>query len=166
MKPFSSRSLRRAFSLVELALAMGVASFCLVAVMGLLPAGLDAVRMSREEAGASASLERISHSLRTSTIDRDGNIEASGVLSDLTWNSSTGRTFMLKDFSVDGTRTENNEEIRLVARVKIPPGGNTSASHAQVSVAWPPSAQWNETTGKWENSQGALSAWVVFRPRQ
>ena len=39
-----------AFTLVEVALAMGVASFCLIAVLGLVPLGIDTNRAARRPA--------------------------------------------------------------------------------------------------------------------
>ncbi len=44
---FSRLSTRRAFSLVEVTLALGICAFALISVMGVLPVGLDAFQRSK-----------------------------------------------------------------------------------------------------------------------
>ena len=46
MKLLNTRRKHAAFTLVEVALAMGIASFCLVVVLGLVPLGIDNERES------------------------------------------------------------------------------------------------------------------------
>jgi hypothetical protein len=50
MKLFAHRP--HAFSLVEVTLALGVAAFCLIAVFGLMPVGLQTNRNSTSQTGA------------------------------------------------------------------------------------------------------------------
>jgi uncharacterized protein (TIGR02598 family) len=50
MKLFANR--RHAFSLVEVTLALGVAAFCLIAVFGLMPVGLQTNRNSTSQTDA------------------------------------------------------------------------------------------------------------------
>ncbi len=52
--PLSRAVARRGFSLVEVALALGICSFCLVAVMGLLPVGINTNRDTLEQTAAAA----------------------------------------------------------------------------------------------------------------
>jgi len=160
--PIRISKTRRGFSLVEVALAMGIASFCLLAVAGLVPVGLDAVRGSREEAGAARCLEHISRALRTATPDASAQYQASDSYPALTWTAGTGLKVTLDDLSLDGRPTVDPLEQRLVSRVEIPPAGD----QALVSVAWPARATWNEVSASWENAQGSLSTCVVFRSRK
>lgn len=53
-----------AFSLVEVALALGVASFCLVAVVALVPLGIDTSQMGSDQATASSILTHVLADLR------------------------------------------------------------------------------------------------------
>src|SRR5438132_14346755 len=52
------------FSLVELTLALGVAAFCLVAVLGTLPVGLKTQRVSVQQTTANAVISQITAFLR------------------------------------------------------------------------------------------------------
>jgi uncharacterized protein (TIGR02598 family) len=62
------RSLREsaAFSLVEITLAMGVAAFCLLVVVGLLPVALQSQRMSVQQTRANEIISQIAADLRAS----------------------------------------------------------------------------------------------------
>ncbi len=55
-----------AFSLVEITLALGVAAFCLLAVLGLLAAGLQTQRASVQQTTASQVLSEFAADLRAS----------------------------------------------------------------------------------------------------
>lgn len=55
----NSSWLRKGFSLVEVAVAMGVVSFSLLGVVTLLPAGLTTVKESADEAARSAIVRRV-----------------------------------------------------------------------------------------------------------
>ena len=54
----------RAFSLVEVTLALGIASFCLIAVFGLLPTGLNSIKASLAQTAATNLLTAIDADLR------------------------------------------------------------------------------------------------------
>jgi len=64
MKP--SPRIPAAFSLVEITLAMGVAAFCLIAVMGMLPAGLKIQQASIQQTTANEILSQAAADLRAS----------------------------------------------------------------------------------------------------
>jgi type II secretory pathway pseudopilin PulG len=59
-----ARSETAAFSLVEVTLAMGVASFCLVAVLGLLPTALKTQQASTQQNTANTIISQIYSDLR------------------------------------------------------------------------------------------------------
>jgi uncharacterized protein (TIGR02598 family) len=54
-----------AFSLVEVTLAIGVAAFCLIAVMGLLPVATQTSRKASQQTTANAILSAVIADLRT-----------------------------------------------------------------------------------------------------
>src|SRR5437867_7336907 len=54
-----SRAKTTAFSLVEVTLALGVAAFCLIAVLGLLPTGLKTQQASTEQTTANTIVSQI-----------------------------------------------------------------------------------------------------------
>jgi hypothetical protein len=62
MKPLDSK--RGAFSLVEVTLALGVAAFCLLVLLGLLPAGVKTQQNSIQQTTANQIISTIFSSLR------------------------------------------------------------------------------------------------------
>jgi hypothetical protein len=63
MKPFSQRA--PAFSLVEVTLALGIAAFCLIAVFGLMPVGVQTNRNATSQTAAIAILTSVVSDMRT-----------------------------------------------------------------------------------------------------
>ncbi len=53
-----------AFSLIEVTLALGVAAFCLIAVFGLLPVGVNTNQSSIQQTAAASFATRIAADLR------------------------------------------------------------------------------------------------------
>src|SRR5438552_15177106 len=62
MKPFSDRA--AGFSLVEVTLALGVAGFCLIAVFGLLPIGVQTNQRALSQTAATAILSSVVADMR------------------------------------------------------------------------------------------------------
>lgn len=158
----------RAFSLVEVTVALGIATFCLLAIVGLLPMSLSAVRNAREEAAAAAVMEQMAAAIRHAS--RDSNTAVFVGLSpytNLVWTN--GANPVVTDFdnlSLEGVPAQLALTRRLAARIQIAPGTNhASAGSALLSVAWPAQAQWNSASNSWKNSQGSVSTWLVFLPR-
>jgi len=60
----TTRSARSAFTLIEVTLAMGVASFCLLSVFGLVPVGLTANQNAAQQTTAAGIATAISADLR------------------------------------------------------------------------------------------------------
>jgi hypothetical protein len=54
----------RAFSLVEVTLALGVAAFCLIAVFGLMPVGVQTNRNAKSQTGATGILTNVVSDMR------------------------------------------------------------------------------------------------------
>jgi len=63
--PFACRRKRcAALSLVEVTLALGIVSFSMLAVVGLLPVGLQSIKNANEQAGAANVIGGIADALR------------------------------------------------------------------------------------------------------
>lgn len=154
------------FSLVEVTLALGISSFALLAVVGLLPVGLAQMRDSREETSAALTVEMVARALRNASYDAGsksyevhGNPEFSG----MGWNLGQKKEFNLAELSDVGTSTEKTLEQRLALHVEIDaPSEPSQTTRALISVAWPSSAQWS--AGKWTKSQGSLTTAVILLP--
>lgn len=66
MKPSSrQRPSAPAFSLVEVALALGIASFCLIVVLGLVPIGISTGQLASDQTVACSILTHVLADLRT-----------------------------------------------------------------------------------------------------
>lgn len=65
------RSIRdaNAFSLVEVALALGILSFCMIAILGLIPTGLNALKTAQEQSRAVSTLNMVTTAVRSITPD-------------------------------------------------------------------------------------------------
>jgi uncharacterized protein (TIGR02598 family) len=62
---YPSRSKPAAFSLVEVVLALGVAGFCLIAIVGLMPVGVQTNRHATSQTAAANIMAAIVADLRT-----------------------------------------------------------------------------------------------------
>ena len=152
-----------AFSLVEVTLAIGIVSFCLVALLGLIPVGLTAVKTAREEAAAGNCLNYLAAAIRKARADSTGtNYVVLGAFSNVLFWSEGGPNCnaTLSSISLGGTPASNAIDKRLVARIEIqPPANSTSTGLARISVAWPQNATW---TTSWQNAQGNVCTSLVF----
>lgn len=158
---------RLAFSLIEVTVALGIASFALLAVAGLLPVGLNSVKSSREEAAAAKCLEQISIAVRGATLGADGICRVGGGFSDLSWeqNGTTTPPVSYNDISLGGFRTTDVLDQRLAARIEVVSPAGSKPGRALISVAWPKHAVWDETQEKWINASGSVSTWLTLMPQ-
>lgn len=159
---------RNAFSLVEVVLALGIASFGLLAVAGLLPVGMGAVKDSREQAAAAKAIEQIYIALRKAAPDADNVYRAGGEFSEIAWKEGevvSVNPQKYRDISLGGYRTTDAGEQRLTARIEIVPPAGGAPGKALVSVAWPNRATWNDGSERWENASGTLSTWLILMPK-
>lgn len=164
-----SRGKTGAFTLTEIALAVGIIAFGLIAVLGLIPAGLNTLRYGRDELVAANFLRSVSDGLRGA--ERMGtNFPATyhggGVLTNLSWTigASTPVAQTLTNLTSGGAPAARPEDALLNARIVVQPSPDgRSASSAFVSVAWPAVAEWDGQ--KWIKEQGQISSHIVFLPK-
>ena len=138
-----------AFSLVEVVLALGVAGFCLIAVMGMLPAGLKVQQTSIEQTTANRIMNTIFVDLRANvrlppgqqSESKEGQMGlglnghwASVATPDTLFFDNTG-----KQIGTASQGTDPAAPTGAVFRAKItylfPP--NASTSIAKIIVSWP-----------------------------
>lgn len=154
---------RRGFSLVEVVLALGLVSFCLLAVTGLLPTGLRSVQNANEESAATNALNRIGLAIRNATTEDGMAYSAGGGFEQLTWRLD-GAAHTFSDIPINNGGQHDEVEKRFAAHVElVSPASATSAGHARVSLAWPASAKW--ISGKWIGAAGSVSSGIIFLPR-
>ncbi len=166
--PIRTRLLSAAFSLVEVVLALGIVAFALVSVIGLLPAGLNSQRQATEQARAIQALSAVSNSIRG--VHANGTTTSAEFLPPLGGTPATGVTdpvavgpgddvrFLMEDGSLN-TASSNARSVIHIDQL-APIGPTSRISPVFLSVAWPPTAQWQG--GKWKNAEGSVSAMVYF----
>jgi len=136
MKRLPLSSSRSAFSLVEVALAVGIVSFAMLGVLGTLSVGLQSVRDSITETAKAnivghlrGELQRIPFSDDTSSTYNIGTLE--------------GESYF---YSRDGLRTEGNDpRAYYKAEFAVTNAGVVSSEGAEKSAAFQPESARNVT---------------------
>ena len=131
-----------AFSLVEVALALGVAAFCLIAVLGLLPASLKTQQASIQQTTANSIISQIFTDLRAdlrlppglASHEADG-----GFQPPLHGHWLERRTPDTLFFTQEGKPVNNGGDVAVfratITYNPLPPSGGTSL--ANITVSWP-----------------------------
>jgi uncharacterized protein (TIGR02598 family) len=152
MKTFKNKKLCDGFSLVEVALALGITAFCLTSILGLLPVGLTINQTSAEQT-ASANIAR--------TIISDFRTAVSGSLTtspfyqfDLSNISTTPQTlYFSADGSPSGAVGDSATTTGTVARYRaavafITPSYNANRTTCvRLVISWPAMA--DKTANSW-----------------
>ena len=158
-----------AFSLVEVTLAIGIVSFALLAVVGLLPVGLRSVKNANEQAAAANVMNAIGDALRTASstdLATFTNSFAGQTISYITNGSATSVTWT--NLTLDGSVETAASPKRLSAVLIItPPTSLSVLGRATVSVAWSAQANptWNTANQTWTKSEGSLTSGIQFLPK-
>lgn len=153
------------FSLVEVVIALGVVSFCLVTLVGLLPMGLQSEQEARQYAAAASGVEKIANAIREATL-ANNQYQAIGAYTNLAWQiggSPISETITNISLTGDPVTTSGPQ---LAAYVQInPPANPVSSGTALISIAWPNRATWNSSSSNWIHADGAVSTWLIFIPK-
>ena len=130
-----------AFSLIEVTLAIGVAAFCLIAIMGLLPVAIKMQQASVQQTKANAIISQISSDLLADVRLPPG--QASKAQGD--WANLHGRWAQVATpdvlyFTNDAKQTTATSTtafpvFRATITYLFPPTATTSI--AKISVSWP-----------------------------
>ncbi len=141
-----------AFSLVEVALALGITAFCLLAVLGTLPVGVTTQRIATQQTTANAVISQVVAFLRADVRLPPGQADnVQGV-----WANLKGHWAQLAQpdtlFFTNEAKLINASlavPANAVFRVRIsyyaPPNPQYTTSLADITVSWP--AQVDPTTG-------------------
>lgn len=162
-----SRSEAAAFTLAEVAIALAIISFALIAVFALLPVGLNSLKRASEEAAAASALRTLSTDLLGApvTTNSDGTLAQSlagieGVSWTIGGSAPAPVSLVLDAGGQPGAPVADQTQV---ARIEIHPPANVhSAGRANIRIAWPAAAAW--TAGGWTNAAGSLEAAVYFVP--
>lgn len=156
---------RRAFTLVEVTLALGMVTFCLLGLVGLLPLGLTSVKTSRDGAAALNSLIQMSDAIQGAQAGNGGSFKGAGQFSNLEWKVGGPQVADVTKLSALGFPSGAATDDRFVSHVVItPPSQPTSTGTAAITIAWPSQATWDTASGQWKGAQGSVRTWLVFLP--
>lgn len=127
------------FTLVEVTLALGLAAFCLLAVFGLLPTGINCNRASVEQTAAASLARAIVADLRATPQNSTNSPQYAIPF------PSTSASFY---FAEDGTA--GTASPRYLATITINPAAPTA--FANIRITWPASAPVASAVGSYEVS--------------
>jgi uncharacterized protein (TIGR02598 family) len=165
--------------MIELALAIGVFGFCLLAVVGLLPTGLNTQRFSQEQSRAGSALDMVysaAQSLqftgRTSgnatwsfpIYFSDSSTAAIVWVSQGAWNY----TFFVSDGGLIIPSTDTTTGRRQTLYVKVyPPQIEGQPVQIYAAVAWPykPTDTSVTTPAQMIGREGFMDTLVAFTPK-
>ncbi len=136
-----------AFSLVEITLAMGVAAFCLIAVMGMLPVGIKVQQASVNQTKANLIISAIIDDLRADVRLPPGqaskeSTQGFGLHGHWAAVETPDTLFFTNDRNQTGTVTQGTAPpapadavFRATVTYLFPPTATTSI--AKITVSWP-----------------------------
>lgn len=126
----------RAFSLIEVVIALGIFSFCAVGIVGLLPVALDATRTVAQESNANNIAESISGFWQ---VARDGSLSGNDfTMGNFTMGVTGNRTIYYNNFgTVVGTA--DDASMQLFYDVQDFPGYPNSFT-VNLTFSWPANA--------------------------
>jgi type II secretory pathway pseudopilin PulG len=147
----------RAFSLIEVTLALGIISFALVAVMGLLPTGLSTQRHAVNQSFGVQGLNDVVQALQGIHVSTNGATNFLAPLENLSVAAGTTTLTLYEDGSL--TNTSSPPRAKVFIDQKAPIGNSLPVF---VSVAWPETATRNGAN--WSNASGSASAFLYLTP--
>jgi len=158
---------RRAFTLVEVTMAIGIISFSLLALVGLLPQGLRMLKNANDRSAAAGALSRLTGAVRNGNFDGVDRYRAA-TYTNLSWRiGSTNLVEYTQLLNFSGQPVaQASDNPRQVARVElVPPANPIGIGRARVSIAWPAAAVWDVSSGAWKNADGSITQGIMFVPK-
>lgn len=138
----SIRSVRAGFSLVEVTMALGIISMCLITLFGLIPVGMSSNRTSVDQ-GAAANIARmIVADLRSPAKRTSPNLASPGIspLYGINIPAATGSGS--ESFFLDSAGKKKNSAADATYKAKLEFSAAVSeTSSVRVLITWPPAAQ-------------------------
>jgi uncharacterized protein (TIGR02598 family) len=155
-RPSTLRS-TSAFSLVEVVLSLGIAAFCLVAMLGLLPSGLKSAKNTTDQTAAAIVLENVALDLRN-TQTGGNSTPLYGITLPAAGSPSAGNPVNFF-FNEDGTFTAFRSSLSVRYGVLLTLSNPTSnTTTAWIQVYWPPSIPISNL----KNAQGIVESFITI----
>ena len=144
------------FSLVEVALALGIAAFALIAISGLLPVGVNSSQVAAEQTatlGIVTGLEadlRVTARTATASPSLGIPIPTSPTVGYPTIDANSTATFCLDDSGGPfpaPTTPDVTSRYRATVNFAVPPAGQRTATLVKITISWPAQALPNNANG-------------------
>jgi uncharacterized protein (TIGR02598 family) len=145
-----------AFSLVELTLALGIAAFCLIAVFGLVPVGVQTNRNATSQTAATNILSSVVSDIRASPPGQTASAR-------YRVNRAKGTPTLLY-FDGQGQSTTSlgpNSRYRLYVKIANNPAGVVYPNYVWLKVSWPAAVDTINTTITPSGSVETVGAFFV-----
>jgi hypothetical protein len=130
-----------AFSLVEVALALGIAAFCLTAIFGLLPVGLNSNQSAIGQTEASGLARGIAADLRAAPATPGGGVTSSRyrIFIPAPAGSASGASFQIGEDGYTCTPGSSNRSPKYRATIVFspPPACHKTATGVHLKITWP-----------------------------
>lgn len=141
----SDSGFQKGFSLVEVTLALGIAAFCLIAILGLLPVGLNSNQASIEQTAAAGLARGIIADLRCApkTVPPSDQVSPNYQIPIPASGAGKATIFLNKDTTTKGAALDSDADAGKDPRYRVtlfftaPPATQKSATIARVLITWP-----------------------------
>ena len=128
----SSIRLSAGFSLVEVTLALGVAAFCLIALFGLLPLGLQTNQNSISQTAAASVLSSVIADLRATP-----KTSLTSPQYDITFGTAKSLYFDGEGTAVSPTDANATPRYRVTITFPANPAGAFAPTFVSLKITWP-----------------------------
>ncbi|MEO6970936.1 MAG: hypothetical protein ABI217_08580 [Chthoniobacterales bacterium] len=174
-----SQSASAGFSMIELALAIGVFGFCLLAVVGLLPIGMKTQRASQEQSRAGSALDMVYSAAQSLRFTDRSSGHPTWAFPSYFSNSSSAflvwvsqgqynYTFFVGDGGLIIPDSDTTTQRKQTLYVKVfPPQIEGQPVQIYAALAWPYKPTDNNTTtpDQMTGREGFLDTFVAFNPK-
>ena len=166
--------------MVEVTLALGILSFCLISITTFIPIGLGSQKDALNESKAGVALGMVTSAVRSANlVSRDSSGKATYKLPAYLSDNSDGKTFKVGDANAssytffladDGSiqQTGDTDPARQTLFVKVmPPATEEQPVRVYAAVAWPwkPSDSAAMDVSSLTNRHGFVDAVITYAPR-
>ena len=133
---------RKAFSLIEVVIALGIFAFCIVGIVGLLPIASNAVKSVSIETTANNIAESISGFWQVAPL------LATSSANFTMGNFSIGNGTQTINYTISGTEASSASDaaLRLNYAANSLGAANPNTFTVNLTFTWPPNASANSTT--------------------
>ena len=137
MKSVPTHRLVAGFSLVEVTLALGVAAFCLVAILGMIPVGLTSSQNATAQTGAVSILRAVAADLRdTALANASGGATPASPHYGFKVPDTTGTPIYVDEGG--SVTTQPLAYYRVYVQTVYQPAATArNASRERVAISWP-----------------------------